>query len=208
VHEDLPSPAAPDIVGFIDGIVRGRLCGWVYDRADPGHRLTVAVWDRTGRQVSALADRYRADVQQGGHGDGYYGFVVPLRELVDVAAVRVVSMQPEVELSHVSSVPGTDIADPQDLTAGSYVLRVDRLTKHGHISGWAVDTLRPQFRRALKLHADGRLVGQQRATLYRAEAVNGVCDGYHGFLFARPGDLTVPWTLEDVGMGSIFRIWP
>jgi hypothetical protein len=208
VQEDLPLPPAPDIVGFVDGIVRGRLCGWAYDRADPLRRLTVGVWDRTGREMAALADRYRADVHQSGHGDGCYGFAVPMGQLSEVEAVRVVSIRPTVELTYASAAPGVAAAEPHIFSVGSYTLQIDAPARRGQLSGWAVDTLRPQFRRALQLHVDGRLIGRQRATLYRAEVVDGVCDEYHGFLFALPAHSIASLILEDVGMGAIFRIQP
>lgn len=208
MHEDLPSPAAPDIVGFVDGIVRGRLCGWAYDRTSPRHRLTVAAWDPSGRQRLVLADRYRADVQQSGHGDGYCGFVLPLAQSSDVEGVRVVSTRPAVELTFVPNLRGTEAAAPKVFTVGAYTLQVDMPPIPGQISGWAVDRQRPQDRRALRLCADGHAIRRQRATLYRGDVADGFCDGYHGFLFTLPGSSMQSLALEDVGMSAMFRIWP
>src|SRR5688572_15794886 len=70
-----------DVVGWIDGVNRGRLHGWVCHRSYPLNRMTVDIFTAAGSRLVVLADRYRADLQQSGLSDGYCGFSVPLHRL-------------------------------------------------------------------------------------------------------------------------------
>jgi len=191
-----------DVVGFVDGVIHGHLCGWVYHPATPRHRLTVAVRDRSGRRRVALADRYRADVQRCGHGDGHYGFSLLTGGLDDTSAVEVTAHGATTQLPIAY---GDDLTIPPHIfTSGPYTLCADRGATAHFVSGWAVDVRFPLRRRTLRLLSGDHVVGQQRATLYRREVANAVCDGYYGFLFPCPlRSLTAP-VLQDVETGALF----
>ena len=199
----LPESKASRIIGYVDGEIRGRLHGWAFDPTHPSNRLTVSVMSPSGPPVHTFADRYRADVHQSGLGDGYYGFSVPLR-WSDAASVRVVCTASGVELAGGLPASAKKAAGKQMFAVDSYTLHDDSLSG-GHIRGWAVDTSEPDLRRALRLRCKGSAVAQQRATLYRADIVDGRCDGYHGFWFSLPR-LAAPLSLEDVRLGAVFQI--
>jgi len=206
VRKKRPSSPVADssIIGYVDGIDRGRLHGWVFDRTNPSRRLTVAVRDQRGHEMLVLADRYRADVHQSGFGDGYYGFSLPMRNAAGAVSVRV-GDQFAVGLPGVSPRPHAERAQPQVFQVDTYTLHVDGIGG-GQIRGWAVDISRPELRRALQLHCNRHRHGQQRATLYRAEIVSDHCDGYHGFWFSLPSASITSLGLEDVGLGTVFLI--
>ena len=200
-----PSPSATaSTVGFVDGIIQGRLNGWFFDRLSPYRRLVVATNDRHGRQWSALADRYRADVHQRGHGDGHYGFSFPPIELDESSPVIVFGVEPIIELPQPLVGRKGPGPLPRVFTIGSYTLCIDGRAPGSAISGWAVDRAQPQLRRRLRLLVDGRTTGEQRATLYRAEIANGACDGYNGFIFPPPERARRRAALADVGMDKLF----
>ncbi len=204
MQKKLLCPATADILGFVDGTIRGRLNGWIHDRLASRRRLIVAVHDRHGRQWMTLADRYRADVHQCGHGDGHYGFSFPPIELDGSGAVTVLGLERSVRLPPPPATR-TDARPPRRVfTVGSYTLCVDGPPPGSSISGWAVDRAQPQLRRRLRLLTDGCILSEQRATLYRAESANGACDGYSGFMFPLPERAGQRLALEDIGMGKLF----
>ncbi|MCC8431701.1 hypothetical protein LJ725_22220 [Reyranella aquatilis] len=192
----------PHIVGCVDGPSRGRLHGWAFDRRNPLQRLTVALQNPGGRRFVTLADRYRADVQRAGMGDGHCGFSLPIPASGEAAAVYVLQGRSTVELPPASIVAPAG-SGAQKHRAASYELQIDSLFP-GRISGWALDTARPELRRNLQLYCNGRFIGRQRATLYRAEVVDGRRDGYHGFCFPLPAGQITSLTIEDVALDASF----
>ncbi len=188
------------IIGCVDGPSRGRLHGWAFDRRNPLQRLTVVMQHPDGRRLVTLADRYRADVQKAGIGDGHYGFSLPSPGMA--GPVYVMQPRSAIALPLNPSRPPTG-RRPQTHHAGSYRLHVDLLSP-GQISGWAVDRARPELRRNLQLYCNGRFAGHRRATLYRPEIVDTQCDGYHGFWFALPAGELTSITIKDVGLDRSF----
>lgn len=202
-------PANPRIRGSLDGLSRGRLHGWVLDPAAPLRRLTIEVQAPTGKRVTLLADRYRADVHQSGLGDGYCGFSVPLQHLGTSGPVRVACTDPQVELGviDVSHSPSATLA-PMIFEQAAYILSVDMPIGPKHISGWAANRACPTSRRMLRLHGNGRTLAQQRATLFRSDAATFLADGYHGFWLSLPTTTAKRLCLDDIATGSTFLIRP
>lgn len=155
-----------------------------------------------GPRLVTIADRYRADVQKAGVGDGHYGFSLPIPGSGIIGRVYVMQGRFAVELPLTPSVPPPGNS-AQKHRAASYELQIDSLFP-GRISGWALDTARPEFRRNLQLYCNGRFIGRQRATLYRAEVVDGRRDGYHGFCFPLPAGQIASLTIEDVALDASF----
>jgi hypothetical protein len=200
-------PTNPRIRGSLDGASRGRLHGWVLDRAAPLRRLTVEVQVPNGKQVTLLADRYRADVHQNGLGDGYCGFSVPLQHLGASGPVRVACTDPRVELGAIDvsrSRPATPA--PMVFEQGACVLTVDMPIGLKHISGWAANRTCPTSRRMLRLRVNGRTLAQQRATLFRSDAAAFLADGYHGFWLSLPTTTVRKLYLDDIDTGLAFLI--
>lgn len=197
---------ASSILGFVDGVLRGRLHGWALDRDNPGRRLSVAVTGSTRFPVVVVADRYRADLQQHGYGDGHYGFSAPIGHVpTEAIAVHVISERPSVSLP---CVKGTRrFPNAHSVEFGSQTLQIDDVTQRGHVSGWAWNRERPTHRCVLQLILDGLVQQTRRATLYRKELVTKGCDGYHGFHFAVPAGSGGRLILRDVTVGRQFRIY-
>ena len=75
--------------GVVDGIEAGKLRGWAWCPSDPQQTLRIEVTQH-GRLVgSALANRYRADLQHAGKRAGYCAFEVPLADALAAGEVRV-----------------------------------------------------------------------------------------------------------------------
>jgi glycosyltransferase involved in cell wall biosynthesis len=62
------------VVGFAEPNNAGELRGWVYRPRYPDKRVVVAIYVDGAYLGRILADQYRGDVLEAGHGDGRYGF--------------------------------------------------------------------------------------------------------------------------------------
>lgn len=196
---------ASSILGFVDGVLRGRLHGWALDRGSPGRRLSVAVTVSTRGPTLVVADRYRADLQQSGYGDGHYGFSAPVGHApLEAIAVHVISERPFVSLPCVTETRRLPKAHGAEL--GSLRLQIDDVTQRGHVSGWVWNRERPTHRSVLQLILGGSVRQTRRATLYRKELVAEGGDGYHGFHFPLPAGSGGRLTLREVAVGQHFRI--
>jgi hypothetical protein len=182
----------------------------VLDPANPFRRLTVEVTPSSGPPTIARADRYRADVHQGGIGDGYSGFSIPLHRLGGRGPVHVACIDPVAEVGTIDLRPRTAIAAAENavFSRGSLFVSIDRTPGRLHIAGWATDKSRPAVRRVLRLRHVGRTLAQQRATLFRPEAMQFGGDGYFGFFFSAPPIPAGMAILEDVETGLEFPVRP
>ena len=82
-------------VGSVDLLSTTNVEGWAYLGTDPKRRLIVQV-EAGGRQIAqGVADASRADLADGGVGDGQCAFFIPLRGDVDVSTVSVYAQDPE-----------------------------------------------------------------------------------------------------------------
>jgi hypothetical protein len=202
--------AAKNIAGWIDGVNRGRLHGWVFHKYYPFRRLTVEISTASGSSFLVLADRYRADLQQSGLCDGYCGFSVPMRRFSVQGSVRIATQAPYFELGVVNpwQRPVAKTTKATTFRSASYLMQVDRPLGHSYITGWALGLGGTNPRRILRLLGGKSVVAQQRATLYRSEIAIGDCDGYHGFSLPLPAGLTRPLALQDVESGSVVVVKP
>ncbi|GFK92232.1 Bifunctional polymyxin resistance protein ArnA [Fundidesulfovibrio magnetotacticus] len=68
------------IKGHFDPILHDAVSGWALHMAFPTRRLEMKITVDGNRDFTVRADRYRADVLEAGHGDGYCGFTweIPL----------------------------------------------------------------------------------------------------------------------------------
>ncbi len=66
------------IEGWIDNVAGGQVVGWVWRRDAPDERLMVVVSLDGVDVASGLADRYRADLDRTGIGDGRHGYTLSL----------------------------------------------------------------------------------------------------------------------------------
>ena len=68
----------PDLRGEIDIATRQRLCGWVQDRLEPSRPVSILVTLGDTLIARVMADRYRADLEVAGIGDGRHHFEIDL----------------------------------------------------------------------------------------------------------------------------------
>jgi hypothetical protein len=82
-----------------------------------------------------------------------------------------------------SSVDGPSVEERYDVPIRGHVDEIGP----GAVEGWAQQTNAPEIPVCLDIYADGRLVGQTLANLYREDlAAAGLGSGRHGFKFALP----------------------
>ncbi|MFZ1416111.1 MAG: hypothetical protein WAS73_16265 [Defluviicoccus sp.] len=70
--------APPSIAGYIDAVKGLKVSGWAWNRADPAAALEIEI--RRDGKVAALgrADKFRADLEKAGVGDGRHAFEIML----------------------------------------------------------------------------------------------------------------------------------
>jgi hypothetical protein len=66
--------AAPDYEGVVEFLRAGKLTGWVWNRSDPRHEVTVNVLDGETLLGQATANVMREDLRRAGKRDGACGF--------------------------------------------------------------------------------------------------------------------------------------
>ncbi len=64
--------------GTLDAVTRNRIEGWAWDQRSPNTRLGLQIVVDGKLVLRILANRYRADLEAGGIGDGRHGFSVTL----------------------------------------------------------------------------------------------------------------------------------
>jgi hypothetical protein len=70
--------AAPDYEGVVEFLRAGKLTGWVWNRSDPRHEVTVTVLDGETPLGQATANVMREDLRRAGKRDGACGFTFDL----------------------------------------------------------------------------------------------------------------------------------
>lgn len=167
--------------GLVEGVVDGRLTGWAFDPNSPFERVVVSMLDPDRGRVTAVADRYRADLHLAGYGDGHVGFAIPLRGGTPAGIVA----GPDDERLPDSPIEPASTADVPELRVGTVVLRLDPPHLSGRrVSGWAVDSRDPFRPLRLGLAAQGRMLNETRASRFRPDRAGAFC----GFVLDHPGD--------------------
>jgi hypothetical protein len=173
------------------------------DVSQPSMRLAVDIVSESGEAImTVLADRYRADVQKAGYGDGHYGFAVQSSKLRAIRRPRFFCGQPRVELRPPSR-PAA--AGAKTWERASLLLHLDGHPTGPRLAGWAMDRDRLGERRRLQLRAGSRFLAVQRATLFRPDSMAAGGDGFHGFWMPLPPD-TNNLYIDDMTTGLEFRI--
>jgi hypothetical protein len=191
-------------IGYIDGLSRGHIRGWAVDLDAPGDPVLVHVESSHGSERRhVVADRYRADVQKQGIGDGYCGFAIAARLFSPASNIRFMCGRPLRELGRFS----LETARPKGRTyrRGSVVLRLDRRPAAVGLTGWTLDRQDLEARRRLLLCANGSILTTQTATLFRHDSLTEGGDGLHGFSLP-PVDTSRDLSIVDASTGTAFRI--
>lgn len=190
--------------GYIDGLSRDQVRGWVVDLEAPGHCVVVHVESARGtdpRQV--VADRYRADVHKLGIGDGYCGFAVPAKFFAPSARIRFLCGQPLREFGRFSFAAARRKATT--FRKGPLVVRLDRRPANAGLTGWALNRQDLQHRRRLLLCANGHILATQTATLFREDSLVEGGDGLHGFSLP-PVDASSGLAVVDAFTGTAIAL--
>ncbi|MBP0447009.1 glycosyltransferase [Roseomonas sp. SSH11] len=163
--------------GRIDGILDGRLRGWLWDPARPEEVLTAEILV-DGEPVASLpAALRRGDLQRAGIGNGAHGF--------DWRLPPALSARGDIRVSLRTRIGGQLLVlDQRDIPAAEHQAIMGRLEepRRGRLVGWAYDPAHParHLRVTLQL-PDGAsipvLANRRRGDLQRA----GIGDGSHGF---------------------------
>jgi len=168
--------------GWFDGLRAGRLVGWARQPDVEAARVRLS---GGGQCLTLVADRYRADVQVAGHGDGYCGFAVELdRFAADTGQVRCVWDDTGHALagSPWNARPDGHSPAPRLITHGRVQVRIDPLPPGlGSVTGWALDLDNPFARLTLGLDRGGEALASGRACRFNADALSLAGDGFHGF---------------------------
>lgn len=123
----LPKPLLNDYKGYIDGIRDGMMVGWVFNLTFPEDEVEVELLDGDRVIATALASRYRGDVQGQHPEGGNSGFELPLTyDLVDgrVHSLRVRVVDSGYELANSPVLFGPSAAN----TLITEILRIREVT--------------------------------------------------------------------------------
>lgn len=187
-------------IGYIDGLFRGQIRGWVVDLEAPGSCVTVHVVSARGTdRRHVIADRYRADVHNQGIGDGYCGFAIPAKFFAPSAGIRFLCGEPLREFGRFSFAAGRHKATT--FRKGPLAVRLDRRPATAGLTGWALNRQDPEQRRRLLLCANGHILATQTATLFREDSLIEGGDGLHGFSLP-PVDASLDLALVDALTGT------
>lgn len=177
-------PASHARNGFFEGWRDGRLTGWAHD-AEGGARPAALILEIPGHGATALiADRFRADVQAAGFGNGICGFAGDL--LHDAPAVA--SCRWADSGKHLSGSPWRAPAGgARRRRTGSVLTLLDPPIPGGRaFTGAVLDSTDPERRLLLTLVIDGLAVSRARACRYAGGLMPDGSDGLHGFRLAPP----------------------
>jgi len=125
--------------GWVDGITRDLITGWVWCPHIPDKQLDVALFMNSEVLASARADQFRADLQQAGVGDGTHGFVLRLASKQVLSADAIFTVRVRDLDCIIPATPGVDeqlaaLGMPPQESPGEYFLAVS----HGIVWGWNV----------------------------------------------------------------------
>jgi GT2 family glycosyltransferase/glycosyltransferase involved in cell wall biosynthesis len=68
---------AAGLIGWVDRLSFEQINGWVWDPAHPNEPVNIEILDGDTVVLKIPADQFRADLLEGGKGDGRHGFTVP-----------------------------------------------------------------------------------------------------------------------------------
>jgi glycosyltransferase involved in cell wall biosynthesis len=204
--------AAPRLKGYLETVNRSVLEGWVMDRAAPDQRVSLAVFDNGAEIGRVVADRFRADLERAGIGDGKCSFVFYLPDNLahDIShAFELRSAEGWVLPLHRTCA----VLEPQDAAsvaangaaraeqdkaaqdkagqAGSSAPSALRgrldVVNRSEILGWALDGVDADSPVGLVASANGRIIGRVLANRFRRDLQSaGMGSGRHSFALRIP----------------------
>ena len=143
-----------------------------------------------------MADRYRADLQGAGFGDGYYGFSINAARLSTCNHLTARVLSHDFDLPQASPRARSD--DHRVGDAGRYKYCIDPHHFPGsRLNGWVVNTSDPLERCHVALFVSGKMCSETIACR-RDATVPVPFDKYHGFVLNRAID-----TKRDVSVSVL-----
>ena len=195
------APTAPrnpgPLLGYLDRACGDRIDGWAYDTEQPGMPVRLRILDDGVVIGHAVADRFRADLEQAGIGDGRHGYqlIVPggLSPLTrHVVRVERVDDGKELQGSPmvIEAAPAAAAIATTGVTEPALHGMLDVATR-GQIKGWARSEAHPDQPVALQILDNGVPIARVLANRHRADLrAAGFGDGRHAFEFTIPGGLS------------------
>jgi len=185
----LRSLASPNSIKGHLGSCEGRIvAGWAFDPTDPASNVTVSIHAGAVLLGTAVADRFREDLQSAGIGEGHgrYGFAFHLPA----------SFRPSGPFELSANVEGRNALPGSPLTIER--LPDDSVTGHldgandGVLFGWAFIAEDPAREITVVIEHEGRPVGAVAARAFREDlrlAGAGAGTGQHGFVLPIPPEI-------------------
>ena len=192
VRAGLASAAAPGpLQGRLDEVSRGCIRFWAYDPSTPDTAVRLRVIDNGVVLGEAVADQYRADLEEAGIGDGCHAFHMHIPGGLAPAIRHVIEVQRVSDGAALANTPWVLDAEAAPVTwvapAATASGNLDSATRE-RVVGWAEDADGPA---ALQILDNGALVARVLANVYRADLASaGIGSGRHGFDVAIPGGLS------------------
>ncbi len=169
--------ALPSYVDEIKGV---RIRGWIWDPGRPGRRITVQVFSGADLIGAGVADRFRADLQAAGVGDGCHAFDV---------AIPPALLDGKEHLISVRAKSGPPLSQSPRLLKPSFQGVLDR-PEGSILEGWAWNPYAPHEKLKVEILGNQTLLATIHASLYRADLEEAeVGDGRHAFRFELPPQL-------------------
>jgi hypothetical protein len=180
-----PAPA-DGRVGWFEGVREGRLCGWAFVPGDTSRILEVTLTSSAGAMLTVRADRFRADLQAAGGGDGWHGFSAPTTALPGAESAASCTWS-DLGLA----LPGSPWSAPRRpgrrYRAGSVTLLVDTpAAGDPRLTGYVRDRAHPLRRLTLAAVGPAGELATTIASLYRDDQGRPAGDGFHGFMLPLP----------------------
>jgi len=183
------------IRGHHDGAHRTRITGWAQDPSAPERRAPIVVICNGAVIARVAADRYRADLEKAGIGDGRHGIDVALGEALAIDQRFEIELRCADDWSLLPGSPKIIEKAIEECRSG-----VDAFGElRGHIDdadhlrlrGWVQDVSNPTLTVALVISANDKIIGRVLANRFRDDLKKaGVGKGRHSFEFTFPGGLT------------------
>jgi glycosyltransferase involved in cell wall biosynthesis len=182
--------------GQLDLVDRDRIAGWARDDAQPERPVRVRILDNGTLIGQVLANKYRADLQAAGIGEGWHAFSLRVpgglaperRHLIEVQYVDdgvPLPGSPYVLEAAVSAASVMRNALPASWRGNLEIVTRDR------IEGWAFQEDSPQSPVPLVFLTNGEVIARALANRHRDDLERaGIGDGRHGFSISIPGGLS------------------
>jgi hypothetical protein len=118
-------PAAPGVLeGAVDRADWSRVAGWAHDRANPGRPVELEVLVDSRVVARVMANRYRADLEKAGFGDGRCGFDIELPEALSPRSHHSIEVRRAADAQPLRGAPLLLEAVPELASTGSLLKAV------------------------------------------------------------------------------------